>query len=337
MARRQAPSYEKIDYTIRPAKYIERKMLCAALQRLSPFGPIEQYRYVGFGSIYFSDFSLLHRTLGIVDMRSIEHAQVDGQGQVDQNHQFRFEFNRPFACVEVVFGESGELLREERWSKKCIIWLDYDKQLQSSMLDDLEYCFSEAKPGSIIIVSVNADAVQRGDNYDDEGSTYGKRLEKRLGDEYNKLVPSGLVNKNFAGWGMGEICARIINNHIEQTVARTNDRHGEEKLAYKPLFNFQYKDGVRMLTVGGLLYERSDAEKVQQCTFEGLDFMQPWPKRVVIEVPMLTHRELRQLDRFMPDPDARVIASLKTGIPYDDLKNYAAIYRYFPSFAAVDL
>jgi hypothetical protein len=51
-------SYRKINYTLRPAKNIERKMLCEAFHKLHPFGKVQNYRYIGFGSTYFSDFIL---------------------------------------------------------------------------------------------------------------------------------------------------------------------------------------------------------------------------------------------------------------------------------------
>ncbi len=66
------PSYRKINYRVRPAKSIQRKMLCDALLRLSFFEPVENYRYVGFGSTTFTDFILFHKILGIKDMISIE-------------------------------------------------------------------------------------------------------------------------------------------------------------------------------------------------------------------------------------------------------------------------
>ncbi len=65
-------SYMQINYSLRPAKSVERKMLCEAIKRLAVFDKIESYKYVGFGSAYFSDFSLIHRSLGIEDMLSIE-------------------------------------------------------------------------------------------------------------------------------------------------------------------------------------------------------------------------------------------------------------------------
>jgi len=54
------PSYRLINYNLRPAKSVERKMLAEGMSRLSIFGKIEDYNYVGFGSTFFSDFLLLH-------------------------------------------------------------------------------------------------------------------------------------------------------------------------------------------------------------------------------------------------------------------------------------
>lgn len=65
-------SFRRIDYSLRPAKHAERRMMCDVFRRLRPFGRVEDYMYVGFGSVWFSDFSLFHRALGIRDMLSIE-------------------------------------------------------------------------------------------------------------------------------------------------------------------------------------------------------------------------------------------------------------------------
>ena len=86
-----AASYERIHYGLRPAKNVQRKMLVETFRRLSEFGAVDSYRYVGFGSTYFSDFSLFHKTLGIRSMISIER---------DLSNRKRFEFNRPFNCAK---------------------------------------------------------------------------------------------------------------------------------------------------------------------------------------------------------------------------------------------
>ena len=60
-------SYEKINYSLRPAKCIERKMLCETFRRLSIFGKVETYSYIGFRCTFFSDFALFHKSLNILE------------------------------------------------------------------------------------------------------------------------------------------------------------------------------------------------------------------------------------------------------------------------------
>ena len=65
-------SYDQINYYLRPSKHVERNMLAAAFMRLREFGSLEAYRYVGMGSVNFSDFVIFHRLLGVSPMISIE-------------------------------------------------------------------------------------------------------------------------------------------------------------------------------------------------------------------------------------------------------------------------
>ena len=59
-------SYLKVDYNLRPAKQIERRMILDTFHNLGTVGfPIRDYKYVGFGSIYFVDFAMFHKLLGI--------------------------------------------------------------------------------------------------------------------------------------------------------------------------------------------------------------------------------------------------------------------------------
>ena len=109
--------YERIDYNLRPAKSIERKMLCEAFRRLLSFSDLTEYRYVGFGSTFFSDFSLIHKSLGLTDLISIEKEEKDKR---------RFRFNRPYKCIKLCFGNANDVLPNLSWAKKIILWLDYD-------------------------------------------------------------------------------------------------------------------------------------------------------------------------------------------------------------------
>jgi hypothetical protein len=89
---------EMMNYLFRPAKNIERKMLCEALSRLSVIADVKHYQYVGFGSVYFADFTLFHKQLGIQKLISIES---------EEEMETRVRFNQPYSCIEVMVGFSN--------------------------------------------------------------------------------------------------------------------------------------------------------------------------------------------------------------------------------------
>ena len=67
-----AGSSVSVNYNIRPCKSIERKMMCEIIARLAIFEQLHNYRYIGMGAKYFTDFSLLHKRFGINKMHSME-------------------------------------------------------------------------------------------------------------------------------------------------------------------------------------------------------------------------------------------------------------------------
>jgi hypothetical protein len=72
-------SYREIDYRVRPGKQAERLMMVEAFRHLR-FSAVGSYQYVGLGSVYFSDFKLVHRALGTTRMISIEKSAHDKKG-----------------------------------------------------------------------------------------------------------------------------------------------------------------------------------------------------------------------------------------------------------------
>ena len=54
-------SFDKVNYSLRPAKQVERKVLVELLHQVSTAMPgydVRNYTYVGFGSVYYTDFIL---------------------------------------------------------------------------------------------------------------------------------------------------------------------------------------------------------------------------------------------------------------------------------------
>src|SRR5580700_2477566 len=111
-------STERVQFDLRPAKQVERRMFVDALQRLAHAGfQISDYQYTGFGSVYFVDFILLHKLLGIRRMCSVEY-----KGELRE----RVVFNRPFKCVKVKMAPASSVIPSLNRDLKHLLWLDYD-------------------------------------------------------------------------------------------------------------------------------------------------------------------------------------------------------------------
>lgn len=305
-------SYSKINYSLRPAKCIERKMILDAARHLHPFGAIKSYRYVGFGSPYFADFILFHNQLGMERMISIES---------DVESRARFEHNKPFRCIEIVFGHSNHVLPNLDWGPRSIYWLDYDGRLDQSILLDVQTVVTHASAGSLILFTVGCDPKSEGKRLDSLRSKVGK-----------KYLPRGLADSDMAGWGTARACREVIDNKIREVLVDRNV--GQHALRYRQLFNFHYADNCMMLCVGGILYDDGQEGQLAACQFDKLEYMRDGAQAFHILVPKLTRLELRYLNTFLPWSDC---PDESRGIPKDQVDSYRQVYRYFPVYSEVDI
>ena len=323
-------SFEKFDYTLRPAKNVERKMIGETFARLSGIAPLVEYRYVGLGAIAFADFILFHQRLGISDMVSMEE-------KVEERH--RVCFNRPYSCIKIKWGTASEVLPKLSWTKRAIVWLDYDEPLTSSVLSDISTVVASIRTGSAIIVTVDVqDRVRRGP---DMAQARMKKLRKRV-DEVR--IPQGTTGTRLGGWGLARVCRDIIDNQIAEALADRNapllaDRNAppdeDEVLAYKQLFNFQYADKARMLTVGGYIANPQDRNQVSPSDFEDLDFIRFGKDPYLIEVPVLTRREAALLNKLLPQ--SAPLVPRPEWLPARDRKNYGKVYRHYPTYLEAEI
>lgn len=329
-------SYESINYSLRPGKAIERKMLIELMQRLSSFHKIEDYQYIGFGSTYFTDFTLVHRSLGIDKMISIEK---------DSHNESRFRFNVPFSCVQMEFDNSNDILPNIDWeTNPSILWLDYDSRLKASMFQDIRTFMANAQSGSLFLMTVNAHPFESKELPAKELKDFRlNKLKENIGEE---KVSGELDGSELSLKGTASVYGTIINNEINTTLRTRNNGKKDDnpdKLFYSQLVNFSYKDGMMMLTIGGVIYKNSDKAKYEAANFKDLKFYRPMQDIFHIKIPNLTYREIYMLDSILPSN-----LDLETGeilnvngelnniteiIPLSDVKKYHNIYRYFPSFS----
>ena len=94
-------SFDTVNYSLRPSKAIQRQLVFEGVRSLQAHLDLERLVYVGFGSIWFSDFLMAHKLLGVDDMVSIEADDIGFQRAI---------FNSPYATVRVRHGNSFDVL-----------------------------------------------------------------------------------------------------------------------------------------------------------------------------------------------------------------------------------
>jgi hypothetical protein len=315
------PSFEKFNYSLRPAKNIERKMFCEVFARLSRITPLRLYRYIGFGANTFVDFTLFHQRLGITDMVSIEGFK---------DNKKRIEFNKPYSCIKMKWGFSSEVLPKLPWNKRTIVWLDYDFKLKKDVLSDVKLMIAKLPSGSVLAVTLDVDFDE---DVVDENSNE-KRLAELTESVGEHKIPFGTRPVDLAGWGYAKVCRKILDNEIASALqARNGPNHAWLHLKYEQLFNIHYADRAKMLTAGGILLDQDDHKKLSFKDFEDLEFVSKDEKTYRIHAPILTSREVRHLNSKLP----KLKVNEPSWLPEDDREKYGKVYRYYPAYTEVEI
>jgi hypothetical protein len=318
-------SYNVVDYRIRPAKHAERLMIAEVASRLR-FHDVQTYRYVGMGAIYFSDFKLMHRALGINNMISIEGREEDYK---------RFDWNRPFDGIQMKYGNTRAVLPTIDWSTPSIVWLDYDGQLNTGKLEDIDLLVRECTSGSLLVFSINAEKPSpEGMSRVEREADLVEALRRLVGSD---RVDSRLRNSDLRGKQASKIYYRLISNAIEASLARSNalEADPEKHRVWRQLLHITYKDGAMMLTVGGIVFERNQEPFYLSGEFDRLHFIRDGTDHYNIEVPKLTIKEMAFLEHAALD-DPHNCCMPEWLVPRDRT-NYLRLYRYLPTFVSAEV
>lgn len=87
---------------------------------------------------------------------------------------------------------------------------------------------------------------------------------------------------------------------------------------WRQILNFEYADGAKMTTIGGVIFDRGQEPHYQKCAFTNLEFVHTGDDSCRIDVPTLTYRELRYLDKQLPHATPDEIET--NGIPPRDIR-----------------
>lgn len=311
-------SFDTVNYSLRPNKAIQRQIVFDALELIDRVMPLRQSLYIGFGSVWFTDFVLAHRRLGIRDMISIENKPIGA---------LRARFNAPFKTVKVEEGESNDVLRaiaddDALNRRQWVVWLDYDRALSPEVLLDIGTVVTHAPPNSVLILTVNASAGSHGDN--------PRKREAYVRNLLGPSVSDSLTAADFGADAIVETLAASLRSYIADQAVQLGRPGG-----FVEGFRIPYRDGSPMLTIGGFLCAPGARSGVRTAIADA-----HWPgmPRIPVAAPPLTMKEISALQRLLPSDRPITRAALRrAGFDLEDeqLSTFCEHYRRYPAFSQV--
>jgi hypothetical protein len=282
-------------------------MAVDAMRRLCNFHRLANYRYVGMGGYEFVDFDLVHRALGVHRMTSIE-------SKIDEE---RLRFNRPFVEVDVEIGTSNDVLPTLPLDGPLIVWMDYCSKMRHDVIQDALLLGEQLQAGSMLIVTVNAFA----------GEVPEERLEKLEDRVGRDRIPLDVTeDRHLDGWLTAEAQRRILLTALRDGLAKRSD-----SMRFEQILNAQYSDTSRMQTVGGVFVDPAHDAKFGAADFPSLDYVRAGDEALRINVPLLTAREVLDLEsKLKKGKGAPGFSWLRPG----EADSFAELHRWYPRVPA---
>jgi len=313
------PSFAEINYVLRPNKNVERKLIIGSLYGLNQAFEIDQFIYIGLGSMWFVDFVLAHKVLSIEKMISIER----------DDYVKRASYNRPYDCIEVIGGDTTNILPELNLKNiLSIIWMDYDQGLEGPVLEDTRRICGACKSGSVFITTVNSDSNRLDNVMDVSGRTLSRieAVKHYAGD----LVPPNVKAKDLKKTYFPALLGKILFDHIKVSIKESGRSD-----SFYPLFNIYYKDTSPMITIGGMIADDDDKKRLRDCDLPKKYDWVTGEKQFIIDVPPLTVKEKIELDQMLPRDEPPTVEEIEeAGFTLEErqIKSYHQFYRHYPVF-----
>ena len=313
-------------YHLRPNKYVDRQIFAEVLKSLSRNIEIQNYMYIGMGSYMFDDFKLLHNTLGIEKMCSLEADSITYKRAV---------FNKPLKCIKIIQQSTTDYIANMNPDEDHhIVWLDYTKPAEiGNQFDDFCRLISLLNEYDIIRITLNANPTSLGKPNSDDGNLWEYRLEElrnRLGD----FVPTSVAPDNLIKKGYPLVLLSCLKKAYLKTVE--NDCR-----YFIPLYSTVYDDNTQMLTLTGILVMNQDKvslfkqnkELKKYCNFS-------WDKPLNIFMPELTPKEVVHINNELPIKSEGKLIGKKYDYVFksnpDALQSYLKFYKEYPNFHTIN-
>ena len=321
-------SGELINYTLRPKKQIERKIIINGLKEifniLSLSQKLSNYRYVGMGSFYYYDFIMFHKFLHIKKMTSLDNYWT----------KKRFEFNRPYDFIDFVPKSTLKFLETFEMKDSLIVWFDYDyglfkrvgKIVDTEILQEIQLLQDKLKLDDVFLVTINV-------KY--PGNSKPKREEINwMFEKFKLFLPKeiktseDIIEKNYV-----YVIQKILINCLTENQKFRN-------IKFKKIMSFLYSDGVPMYTFVAMAYKKEESLTTLKIPYINTEE----DEITIIDVPNLTAKEKIYLDSQI-NAFTKKVSKLNLSenrlkkiiledfeINFQDLSNYIDYYKYYPQY-----
>jgi len=311
-------SFDSVNYSLRPSKSVQRGLVFEGFRSISNAISLNNAVYIGFGSIWFTDFIMAHKILNIDDMVSIESNEIGFK---------RAQFNKAYRTITMMEGLSQDKLPEllaipGYLARPWIVWLDYDSALNEGVVQDFQWVLNNAPPNSVVLFTFSATQ----NAYGDKPIQRPIRIKGLLGD----VVPDDLSKDDCSKESLPATLAKLAMDFLKSEVADAARPGG-----FVEAFRIPYLDSVGMVTVGGILPAVCAVPAARAVVSAG-----NWKCLIddVIQAPQMTLREVAALQAELP-PLLQItrahIQTLGFDLQDEQIQSFQRYYKYLPSFAEI--
>ena len=164
------------------------------------------------------------------------------------------------------------------------------------------------------------------------------RVERFMEEYQDYLTRDYYEEKELTDKNSHIVIKEMFDMVIDKTIRNINNtKSDEDKLIYKQLYYFTYKDGASMMTLGGIIFKKSEEEYYNKAYFDKINYIRFDNNNYQINIPKLTEKEMNYLDNEALFGEEAVVSIQNT---YKDIEKerilYNSVYRYLPHFTSID-
>jgi hypothetical protein len=237
-------------------------------------------------------------------------------------------FNKPFKFIKLKLGALSKHIPSIRSAEKLFAWLDYDRALDLEMLQDIHGMSSRLSRSSLLVITTDARPRLPKDLFDLEKISLEERellTQETYMEWFGQYIAAPITRDTISSVHVAPLFYEVILERIRQTLGRRG-----QGLRFIQLFNYVYKDGAPMFTIGGMIGTGDDEQALQKAGILNHRLVRTGPDYLEISVPPLTVREKHWLDHRLDK--SLTAAKLCFELDEDLLQNYRKFYKEYPTY-----